>query len=66
MEVTVNGEVRQVEPGTTVRALVLGLGLTDGPVAVERNRDVVPRALHATTVLEDGDVVEVVHFVGGG
>jgi sulfur carrier protein len=42
------------------------LALGDGPVAVERNGDVVPRAEHASTRLERGDVVEIVHFVGGG
>lgn len=66
MRLTVNGEVREAPEGTTVRALVEGLGLVDGPVAVERNREVVPRAEHASTLLADGDVLEIVHFVGGG
>ena len=42
------------------------LGLTEGPVAVERNREVVPRAQHETTELVENDVIEIVHFVGGG
>jgi len=66
MQLTVNGELRDVPDGLTVRGLVEHLGLTDGPVAVERNREVVPRANHATTPLASGDVVEIVHFVGGG
>lgn len=66
MQITVNGEAREVPSGTTVRGLVELLGLTDGPVAVERNREVVPRAEHASTELGSGDVVEIVHFVGGG
>lgn len=66
MRVTVNGDVREVPEGLTVRGLVVHLGLGDGPVAVERNRDVVPRAVHATTALVEGDVFEIVHFVGGG
>ncbi|HVY44745.1 MAG TPA: sulfur carrier protein ThiS [Minicystis sp.] len=64
--VTVNGERREVPAGTTVRGLVELLALGSGPVAVEKNGDVVPRAEHATTGLSDGDVVEIVHFVGGG
>jgi sulfur carrier protein len=66
MQILVNGEPREVPGGTTVRGLVELLGLTDGPVAVERNREVVPRAEHASTELGAGDVVEIVHFVGGG
>jgi sulfur carrier protein len=50
----------------TVRDLVVHLGLDGGPVAVERNLEVVPRAEHAAATLHEGDVVEIVHFVGGG
>ena len=46
-----NGEPQEVPEGLTVRGLVEHLGLTDGPVAVECNREVVPRAEHATTSL---------------
>jgi sulfur carrier protein len=66
MQITVNGDVREVPPQITVRGLVEHLRLTDGPVAVERNREVVPRAEHAITELAPGDVLEIVHFVGGG
>jgi sulfur carrier protein len=66
MHITVNGEAREVSPGLTVLGLVELLGLSEGPVAVERNRDVVPRREHATTALAEGDVIEIVHFVGGG
>jgi sulfur carrier protein len=66
VEVTVNGTRQDVPEGVTVRGLVEHLGLTEGPVAVEINRAIVPRALHAQTRVEPGDVVEIVHFVGGG
>jgi len=66
MLLTVNGEPRSFPDGLTVRGLVEALALTDGPVAVERNREVVPRAEHAVTVLADRDVIEIVHLVGGG
>ena len=66
MHVTVNGEGREVPESTTVRGLIELYELTDGPVAVERNGEVVPRAAHLTTSLAEGDVVEIVHFVGGG
>jgi sulfur carrier protein len=66
MRLTVNGAVREVPDGLTVQALVAHLGLDQGPVAVERNLEVVPRAEHAKALLFEGDVVEIVHFVGGG
>ena len=66
MHVTVNGERREVSDSTTVRGLIELLDLTRGPVAVERNGEVVLRAEHASTALADGDVLEIVHFVGGG
>lgn len=63
---TVNGDSVQAPVGTTVVGLVELLGLNDGPVAVERNRQVVPRAEHPAVVLAAGDEIEIVHFVGGG
>jgi sulfur carrier protein len=66
MRVTVNGTAREIPSGMTVRDLVVHLGLDGGPVAVEKNMEVVPRAQHAGAVLNEGDVVEIVHFVGGG
>jgi sulfur carrier protein len=66
MRLTVNGAAHEVPDGITVRDLVAHLGLDEGPVAVEKNLEVVPRAEHAQAVLRDGDVVEIVHFVGGG
>jgi sulfur carrier protein len=66
MQLTVNGDVQSVPDGLTIRGLIEHLGLTEGPVAVERNREVVPRSAHETTPLRDNDVIEIVHFVGGG
>jgi sulfur carrier protein len=66
IDVVINGQPRTLNAGTTVTALIGELGLGDRKVAVERNREVVPRAQHATTVLADGDRLEIVTFVGGG
>jgi len=66
VDVVINGQQRLVNQGTTVAGLIGELGLTGKPVAVERNREVVPRALHESTVLASGDRLEVVTFVGGG
>jgi thiazole synthase len=62
----VNGEHQRVPAGTTIAALADRLGLVPEKVAVERNLAVVPRSTLAQVVLEDGDELEIVHFVGGG
>lgn len=66
MKVSVNGEAREIAPGTTIRALVELEGLGAGPVAVEQNGEVVRRRDHDSTIIAEGDVIEIVHFVGGG
>ncbi len=66
MKITVNGDSLEIKAETTVRGLIELLGLGDGPVAVERNGAIVPRAEHAGAALAESDVVEIVHFVGGG
>ncbi len=66
LRLVVNGDPVEVAEGTTVRGVVEHLALGSGPVAVERNGDVVPRREHATTTVADGDRIEIVHFVGGG
>lgn len=66
MRVTVNGEAQEVPEGLTVRGLIEWLKLTDGPVAVEKNGEIVPRAEHAAHPIAPGDELEIVHFVGGG
>ena len=66
MRITLNGAPREVPDQLTVAALVAHLGLDQGPVAVEKNREIVPRAQHGGTQVGDGDVIEIVHFVGGG
>lgn len=66
MTVTINGEVREVPEGLSLLGLLQHLALTDGPVAIERNREVVPRREHGNVQLQPGDVLEIVQFVGGG
>ena len=66
MRLTINGETREVPKPVTIAELLVHLGLTDGPVAVEVNRAIIPRAEHATHGVVEGDVLEIVHMVGGG
>jgi sulfur carrier protein len=64
--IEVNGVVREVEAGRTVRGLLEDLDLDDRLVVVELNRRIVRRDHRTDAVLQDGDRVEIVHFVGGG
>ena len=66
MHVTVNGEARTVAQDATVAALIADLGFGHRRVAVEVNCDVVARDDYENRRLAAGDVVEIVHFVGGG
>jgi thiamine biosynthesis protein ThiS len=66
LRVTVNGESRTVPAGASVADLLESLGVATPRVAVERNRDIVPKAEYPATTLAEGDVFEVVELVGGG
>ncbi|MDX2183962.1 MAG: sulfur carrier protein ThiS [Gemmatimonadaceae bacterium] len=67
IRLTVNGDRRDVTPGLTVGGLLRELQLDPRLVVVERNREILrDRAAHDTIALADGDVLELVHFVGGG
>ncbi len=63
---TLNGESRRFAAGGTVADLVRDIGLDPAKVAVERNLEIVPRSTLSDVVLVDGDILEIVHFVGGG
>ncbi|MGE0773644.1 MAG: sulfur carrier protein ThiS [Sphingomonadaceae bacterium] len=66
LSIRVNGEHRRVNGGMTLADLALELGLEPTKVAVERNLVVVPRSTLSSVKIEDGDEIEIVHFVGGG
>ena len=66
MTIYVNGVPREVPEGLTLIALLAWLDLPADRVAVERNREIAPRSAWAETLIQPGDRLEVVHFVGGG
>ena len=66
LSLIVNGEPRRIAAGATIADLVRELELDPAKVAVERNAEIAPRSTLADVVLADGDVLEIVHFVGGG
>ncbi|HEY5974685.1 MAG TPA: sulfur carrier protein ThiS [Geobacteraceae bacterium] len=65
MEVIVNGEPRTITP-MSVQELLASLAIDPRRVAVELNMDILPKGAYAATLLNDGDRLEIVHFVGGG
>ena len=66
MIVRLNGEECTLKEGITVVGPIAELGLRERRVAVEVNRDIISREEYATIELHHGDVIEIVHFVGGG
>ena len=66
IQVTVNGKSHRFERPVEVSALLSTLDLVGKKVAVEGNGEIVPRSAHASTVLADGDRLEIVVAVGGG
>jgi sulfur carrier protein len=66
MVLQINGHSREFPPDLTLAALIEQLGMKGDRVAVELNREIVPRDGWAATALHDGDKLEIVHFIGGG
>jgi len=66
MRIILNGQVREVPEGTTIAGLLDNLEIPREAIAVEVNREVVPRSCHGERRLQADDRVEIVTFVGGG
>lgn len=66
VSIRINGEHRRVRGGLTLAGLAEEMGLVPAKLAVERNLEVVPRSTLDQVMVEDGDELEIVHFVGGG
>lgn len=66
MKVRVNGEEKEIADGLSIAGLLDELQIRPGRVVVELNQDVLSRTAHGSTLLKEGDALEIVHFVGGG
>jgi sulfur carrier protein len=66
IQLSVNGQIQRVEPGADVAQLLQMLDLSGKRVAVERNGEIVPRSRYPSTLLTEGDALEIVVAVGGG
>ncbi|HEV2206497.1 MAG TPA: sulfur carrier protein ThiS [Candidatus Acidoferrales bacterium] len=66
MVIVINGESHEIPDGLTVAALLERVGMRSDRVAIERNRDILPRARWAETQVQASDSFEIVQLVGGG
>ena len=66
IRVRVNGKERDVPGGLSVRGLLEALDLRPGMVVVELNKEILARDTYEASRVEEGDSIELVHFVGGG
>ena len=66
MNLMMNGAPARFPDGATLADILAHLGLSAKGVAIERNREIVPKSAYGVTHLTDGDRIEIVQFVGGG
>ena len=66
MNIILNGQAHTLTDNTPLTQLIDSLGLTGKRIAIELNNTIVPRSTHSTTMLAEGDRVEIVHAIGGG
>lgn len=66
IRIEVNGQTREMAASSSIADLLVEMALADQRVAVECNLEIIPRSQHATTALNTGDQLEIVHAIGGG
>jgi sulfur carrier protein len=66
MQIHLNGQPHACRDGESLAELLTAAGYSQRRVAVEVNREIVPRSAHGQHVLREGDHVEIVHAIGGG
>lgn len=66
MDIILNGEPKAIKQNSNISDLIQLMDLGEARIAVELNLEIVPRSEHVTTILKEGDTLEVVHAIGGG
>lgn len=66
MHILVNGVDTTIPDGSSLRDLLTQLGMAEARLALECNQTIVPRSEHGTRILREGDIIEIVHAIGGG
>lgn len=66
MRIKLNGQPQELPSPLSISDLLIHLQVEKGQVAIERNREIVPRSKHADVMVSEGDEIEIVRFIGGG
>ncbi len=66
MDITVNGKEKDIPYGSTIETLLMILDISPNGIAVEMNKQVIPKTRHNVTFLRDEDNIEIIQMVGGG
>ena len=66
MHLTLNGQEKHLDEGLYLNQLITQLGIGDKRIAVEINREIIPKSEHASYVIREGDTIEIVQAIGGG
>ena len=66
MKVSINGKKTDIENGATIEKLLVSLGIRPEGIAVEINKEIVPRTTHALTIIKENDTIEIIRMAGGG
>lgn len=64
--VHINGAIKEIQTGTTISALTIDLDVAHKKIALEVNREIIPRSQFDSRILQNGDKIEIVTAVGGG
>ncbi|MFZ3072017.1 MAG: sulfur carrier protein ThiS [Thermodesulfobacteriota bacterium] len=66
MKVSINGKATEIENGATIEKLILSINVKLEGVAVELNKEIVPRTAHRLTIIKENDSIEIIRMTGGG
>jgi len=66
MKIQLNGKDKQIKPETSLKQLIESEGMAGKRLAAEVNQEIITKSEHATFMLSDGDIIEIVHAIGGG
>ena len=66
MKITINGETQEFQDSLSIKDLLTTLEVDSAKVAIECNLEIIPKGHYSDIIVQDGDKIEIVHFIGGG